>query len=454
MAGFDLRTMTAERPLRFGDRSTTGCDYFDYSPGQPNLYLLMRFKQLLVAEHGLDAGFDLYRRTITKQANATVGLRRLESHHAYSKAAALRFHETIAAGESFTIMPPKVIGDGNHRPLRNETRSFYISCLGAASVRGRSSIVEVADMALADYQGEELARIDDEVEFDSAVFHRDRERLWTISPEGDGSALELEAAFSLLGCRTDFFGDWLSDSICKYVAASFGGELPPVPVLIDAHMPKTHRQALELMLAPGTGIIEVPAFRTVRVRELWSAATIGYMPFHQQLNERFRWDYVMSSPERFRPVEDEMIRRADRVLGPERGSPRVFLARKAFRHRKLVNHVDIENIAREHGFAIVYPEDLDFVEQVRLVRSARFVAAPEGSALFLSYFLGQGTKVCILNHPETLGLVGYNGGAAERGIDLTIIAGPEADERRGRSQDMNYAIDAGLFRRFLGDWLS
>ena len=126
--------------------------------------------------------------------------------------------------------PPKVIGDGNHRPLRNETRSFYISCLGAASVRGRSSIVEVADMALADYQGEELARIDDEVEFDSAVFHRDRERLWTISPDGDGSALELEAAFSLLGCRTDFFGDWLSDSICKYVAAEMRESCAPVRV--------------------------------------------------------------------------------------------------------------------------------------------------------------------------------------------------------------------------------
>jgi hypothetical protein len=48
----------------------------------------------------------------------------------------------------------------------------------------------------------------------------------------------------------------------------------------------------------------------------------------------------------------------------------------------------------------------------------------------------------------------YNGGAEEKGIELTIITGPEAGERHGRSQDMNYMIDPEVFRRFLADWLS
>jgi hypothetical protein len=78
--------------------------------------------------------------------------------------------------------------------------------------------------------------------------------------------------------------------------------------------------------------------------------------------------------------------------------------------------------------------------------------APEGSALFLGYFLGRGAKVCILNHQETEGLVGYNGGAEERDVELTIITGPEAGERRGRSQDMNYVIDAQVLRHFLDGW--
>jgi capsular polysaccharide biosynthesis protein len=161
----------------------------------------------------------------------------------------------------------------------------------------------------------------------------------------------------------------------------------------------------------------------------------------------------MSSPERFLPVEDEMCRRADLVLGSEAGPTRVYLARRDFRHRSLVNRVEIEAIAKQRGFAIKYPEDLEFAEQARLLRNARFVVAPEGSAVFLSYFLSRGAKVCILNHPLTEAVVGYNGGCKEKGVELTVITGPEAGERRGRSQDMNYIIDADVFRGFLDAWL-
>jgi hypothetical protein len=449
MADFDLSSMLQEQPLRFGARSTTGWDYFDYAPEQPNLYMLMRFKQLLVREYGIEAGFEIYRRTISKQRSVALATRRLESHYDYSKACGTFFHEAIAAGEPFCILPPRVIGEGNHRQISNVTRSLYISCIENACVRGRSSIIETADLVLADFQGDELARIDDEVEFDSAIFNRDGNRVHVISV--DRAACRFEAALSLLGCRTDFFGDWLSDSITRYVGATFEGRLPSVPVLIDAGMPKTHRQALELMLLPGTAIVEIPAFQPVHVRHLWWPVGIGYVPFHQKLNERFKWDYVMCSPQRFLPIRKEMVRRADLVLGDARGPSRVFLARRSFRHRKLVNHEEIEAIAEQYGFAICYPEDLDFAEQARLLRGARFVVAPEGSALFLTYFLGGGGKLCILNHAETHALVGYNGGAEDN--QVTIIAGPEAGTRRGRSQDMDYSIDADVFRCFLDGWL-
>jgi hypothetical protein len=450
VADYDLRKMmNACTPLRFGERSATGCDYFDYAPEQPNLFLLMKFKQLLVKECGVELGFVLYRNTISKPKIATLKLGRLDSHYTYCKARSQEFFEFFPAGESFTIMPPTVIGVGNHRPLKNTTRSFYVACVEDAYVRGRSSVTEVGGVALADYQGVELERIDDELEFDSAVFCRDDERIWMISQ--DRAALKLDAAFSLLGCRTDFFGDWLCEAIPKYVAAILSGRLPPVPILIDASMPKTHRQALELMLAAPLNIIEVPAFETVQVKRLWSASSIGYMPFHQKFTERFKWDYLMRSPARFRPVRAEMCRRADLVLGSSCGPSRVFLARKEFRHRKLANRAVIEALAEAHAFAIVFPEELDFVEQVGLLRNAHFVAAPEGSALFLRHFLSPGAKICILNHENTEGLVCYN--SDPEVWDLVIITGPQAGPQRGSPQDVDYMIDADVFREFLDGWL-
>lgn len=441
--------MTAA-PLRFGAQSATGFDRFDYAPGKPNLYMLMRFKQLLVQEHGLEWGWELYRQTIAAHRNARLVRQRLTGQHPYVKAQAGTFVETVPAGEPFTILPPPVLGAGNHRPLQNVTRSFYVASVENIGLSGRSSVLHVEGLALADFQNDELARIDDEVEFDAAVFYREGDEVWSII--SDQEPRVFDAAFSLLGCRTDFFGDWLCDSIPKYVAATLSGHLPPVPVLIDAHMNTSHRQALEMLLLPGTEIVEIAAFESVTVRQLWTAPSIGYMAFHQILNDKFKWDYVMCSPERFAPVEDEMVRRADLVLGDKPSPERVYLARKDFRHRRLVNTAELEAMARAEGFVIVYTEEYDFIEQVRLLRGARHVIAPEGSSLFLRYFLSEGTKICILNHQITEGVVGYNGGAEAKDIALTIITGPEAGERRGRSQDMDYWIDPQVFREFLDSW--
>jgi hypothetical protein len=399
---------------------------------------------------GRTPGFDLYRSVITMADKASLRPLNLESHHAFCVARARVFQEIFPAGEPITLSPPRVIGAGNHRTLVNSTRSFYVACVDDAVVRGRSSIIEVDGLALADFQGDELARIDDELEFDSAIFHRDGDRIWAIAD--DRPARRLDAAFTLLGCRTDFFGDWVCESIQKYVGATLHGHLPPVPILIDESMPKTHREALQLMLTGNVEVIEIPAFETVHVERLWSAPGIGYMAFHQKENDRFKWDYFLCSPERSLAVEEEMGRRADRFLGEKETPARVFLARKDFRHRKLVNRIDIEAIAAEAGFAIVYPEDYAFADQVALLRYARYVVAGEGSALFLTVYLKQGAKLCILNHPETRGLVLYNTGCDLKNIELTIITGPQVGERRGSPQDVDYWIDPDVFRRFLAEW--
>jgi hypothetical protein len=175
------------------------------------------------------------------------------------------------------------------------------------------------------------------------------------------------------------------------------------------------------------------------------------MPFHRQLNEKFTWEDFASSPERSLLVEDEMLRRVNLVLDPGAGPSRVFLARKAFRHRKMTNHREIEAIAAAHGFIIAYPEDLDFASQAKLLRDARFVLGPEGSAFSLCCFVGRGAKICVL-HQEEEGLVLYNKCLPLKDIHLTVITGPSTGDPDRRRDDTDYKIDAGAFRRFLDGW--
>ena len=82
------------------------------------------------------------------------------------------------------MTPPRVIGEGNHRTLEGVGRSIFVACLANARLRGRSAFIETGDVALLDFEGEELTRLDDRLALDPAVFCivDDRE-LWMIEPK-------------------------------------------------------------------------------------------------------------------------------------------------------------------------------------------------------------------------------------------------------------------------------
>jgi hypothetical protein len=206
------------------------------------------------------------------------------------------------------------------------------------------------------------------------------------------------------------------------------------------------------MVPRGVEIIRIPTYATARVRRLWCASNLQYAPTFEKMDGRFRWDYLASPPATARSVVRETRRRADAAIaGGASGPERVFLGRRPRLWRKLVNYAAIEAVAEARGFQVVYPEDLSFDDQVRLLRGARFVIAPEGSALFLLYFSEPGTKLCILNDTMTEGSLGYNG--SFDGVDVTLFTGPIVGLDADFEERSDYAIDENRFATFVESWL-
>src|SRR5262249_40264951 len=150
----------------------------------------------------------------------------------------------------------RVIGAGNHRPLSGKSRSQYVACLEGATVRGRSALIEFDGHLLRDVQDDEFEALDDEVEWDPSVFRSDGRHVWHIEHAEPDPPIQLEEAFTLLGVHTDFFGHWMWEYLPKYGAARQSKRMPDVPVLIDAHMPKSHRQSLEVLFGAASPLIE------------------------------------------------------------------------------------------------------------------------------------------------------------------------------------------------------
>ena len=417
---------------------------------QAFLFELALFKEDLTSRLTMEDAFDIVRALLKFPQSVGVERRPVRSLAEVSRAQATTFRESAPSGVKFTVHPPQVFGNGDHRPIDCVTRSLYIACLGDACVRGRSSFIAFRGAELLDFEGEELASVDERFIADLPVLQASKEEVWIRAPQT--ADLALDQAFTLLGPMSPQFGHWMWEFVPKYAAAALAADIDGIPVLIDAHMPATHRQFLRMLLPLNTEIIEVPFSASVRAARLWCAPRLFFVPVFPRTYDVSWVKYRTAPPERFAAAVREMWRRLDVNRQTTIGPKRVFLARKAEQNRKLRNHAAIEKYAERRGFVIVYPQDLDFADQLALMQGARYIIGPSGSALFLSYLARPGAKLCILNSENTLRATTFTCLLQELGIDVSILTGPVVQEHE-IPHHVDYSIPAKTFREFLDSWL-
>lgn len=423
-------------------------------PEWGHLPAAMRLKQSAVEKFGIEEGFAICRRALALPHSERLLRRRLRSLADVARHESAHCVTLWPARASFQRPALRVIGEGNHGPMPGEGRSAFLCRLDDAIVRSRSALILRGDDVIMDFEGDEYARVSDLPGFDPAVLHGDRAGLWMF--ESTTELPCIEEGFHLLARNAVDFGHWLTEYLPRYVLARMAGLQASVPILIDPVLPANMRQALRDLLPAQTEIISLPAFGQVRVKRLWVASNPNFSAFYPAHWGPEVWSQVGNEPQAMARILDAWIE----LLGPEPEQParggRLYLARKPGNSKKrLLNHVDIEALALARGFDIVYPEDHSMLEQINMVRSADHILAPEGSNAMLSWFARPGTKVCLLSPPYVFPLVEFNAILAERGIELTVITGPDQDAGTGEFCGFwnDYRIDSAALAAFLhADW--
>lgn len=418
------------------------------SPRIGRLPASAHFKRELVSRLGLERSLNICRDKLSLKGADRVVRRAIVSLRSVAEVAPV-FRMLWPEGRHFSHPSPMVVGLGDHREQQGIGRAGYLSCLSNAVIRGRSAFLLLdGDVAALDIEERERNLVRDILEFDPAVLYSDHQCVWTI--EAVSVNRIIDEALILTGSYAHDFGHWLTDFLPK-LAVARSAALPNCPVLIDAHIPKQHKQALRLFF-PDAGIVELGHLELCQVNRAWCASALCYRPTYPQSWSE-AWQASLPDPVPFARAMRGLITLAGTAIASPTGCDRVFLARRSHRKKRLVNAVAIEAIAISSGFKIVYPEDLPFLEQVRLVHHARYVLAPDGSNSLLSYFVEPDTRVCILNHTHTLPLVECNGILTALDAHFSIVTGSMLGEAGDEQFWNDYTIDEGLFRQFLETWL-
>lgn len=88
----------------------------------------------------------------------------------------------------------------------------------------------------------------------------------------------------------------------------------------------------------------------------------------------------------------------DRLYRPELCTPeRIYISRSRVAERPLTNEAEIEELFREHGFAILHCQDMPIEDQITAFRNARWIAGPGGSGMHNAVFSRPDSRILILS---------------------------------------------------------
>ncbi len=413
----------------------------------------MRFKQELVGQLGLLKAFEVAASTLPVPHLQRLGRRRISRLGDAARADALECVELWPGGEPFEAPPIRILGSNDHATFRGLSRSAYLACFSDCLVRGRSAVVLRGDAVLVDVEGQEGRTLPDNPTYDPGILHATSDHFWTMEPSAETPILELEEAFLLSGSHTLDFGHWMTEYLPRVAIARLAG-LQPMPVLIDERIPRTHRETLDVFLPERTATLPIPHLAPVKVRRLWVASNPMFMGFYPTVWNAAAWEASATHPGHFALLYQELGRCMDQCELTDPGHPRVYIARKPSRTKKLLsNHAEIEALAAAAGFHRIHPEDLSFTEQAAHAIHATHLLGPEGSGMMLGFFARPGTRLTVLNSPHTYPLADLNAIQRGLGVDYTVLTGPFAGE-----QDpdwlfwTDYRIEPDVFSSFLSKW--
>ncbi|RQS58039.1 glycosyltransferase family 61 protein [Burkholderia sp. Bp8984] len=139
-------------------------------------------------------------------------------------------------------------------------------------------------------------------------------------------------------------------------------------------------------------------------------------------------------------------------LAEGRRTRKLFVARKPKDGRNINNHEEVQSFLVSQGYQIVYPEDLEWSDQVRYFSEATHIVGVMGSALSTAMFCKPGTRLLLMTPPGMLDTFFWRIAAICR-LDYQELRVKTLDSERsketGRPLDKDVYVDLGL----LSDWI-
>ncbi|WP_267423530.1 glycosyltransferase family 61 protein [Methylobacterium sp. GC_Met_2] len=250
----------------------------------------------------------------------------------------------------------------------------------------------------------------------------------------------VEAGLMMFGLQSRNYGHWFCEFVPRMLCYNDSRCPDGIPLCIDDHMPASHEEILRLLDTRDRPVIKLPP-RPVAFGRLGMAPPPAFFPFEMKPG-RPVYDAIWPA-DVFAAVRDQILTRArERGVLSGRTDRRLFISRKAFSQRALVNEAEIAERLLPLGFEVIYPETMSFLEQVEAFHSAALVVGSSSSALSNALFCRPGCRILGLIHEErAFNFRGYASYIEVGGARILFLRGQTLHRPGVHAFHVSYTVD-------------
>jgi capsular polysaccharide biosynthesis protein len=253
---------------------------------------------------------------------------------------------------------------------------------------------------------------------------------------------ELAEAAHFLDAAAQNYAHWITEILPRIVMFCKIEANKNIPILVDDKLPATIWQTLALAVGPHRKVYVLSPVISVKVKKLHLISVSGYIPFGFRGTIDREALHGKYSPVALASVRELAI---ESIKGEQvqKALPRKFFIRRKSSSRRLLNQDQIEEMVLAEGFSIISPEELTFLEQVRLFNEAESIIGPTGAAFANVIFCNPSAKVTILiaENPETAYFY-WPKLASVAGARLSYVLGRvEGDASEGVHRDFSISTE-------------
>lgn len=345
------------------------------------------------------------------------------------------------------ICIPRYCNDENKEIIINlKSPEIYVAEIEKVSVIGENSVIISDNFCLYD-----IAKRNSEKRYNLRFGSvRNIDENYAIV-ESINNNEKISQAISLIGFASFNYYHFTIELLSRIQYIDKFKDYISIPILVDekALSIPQFREILNIINWHNHPIIPIKKNYIYEVEKLIYPSYNTWLPINLEKGMKTRAEDFLIAKSAIKYIRNNVLKSNKINADTLSGYRKIFISRKNAKNKRLINEEKVIEITKKYNFEIAYPEELTFLQQVKLFSESEYIVGSTGAAFTNILFCPKNAKImCII--PKKYMFYAYSTIAKILNLQCAFLDAEVIKEEQATSMEY-YSIDIDYYEKCLKD---